>query len=121
MASNSLLGAGRLAGGILFAVLFMTCAGLAAAAAEEKAPLLVGFAERDITPKVGDKRKPVYVAGFGHGRKATGVHDPLMARAIVLRHGDKKIAIVSVDLVGLFHASVVKARDKLPEFTYVSY
>jgi hypothetical protein len=79
----------------------------------------VGFAEQDITPKVGDKNTPVWIAGFGKGRKATGVHDPLLARAVVLQHGDKKIAIVSVDLVGLFHESVARVRQKLPGFTYV--
>ena len=34
----------------------------------------VGFAEVDITPTL-DKKKPVYMAGFGKNRVATGVHD----------------------------------------------
>jgi hypothetical protein len=82
------------------------------------APVLeVGFGEADITPKVGDK--PVYLAGFGQNRKATGVNDPLMARVIVLRHGKQKIATVSIDLVGFFYGNVRKVRDKLPGFSYV--
>lgn len=85
-----------------------------AADAEE---LRVGFAEADITPKLGGK--PVYVGGFGHNRKATAVHDPIMARAIVLRHGDQKIAIVSADVVGLFFGTVEKIRARLPGFGYV--
>ncbi len=91
-------------------------------AAEEKPKkdqLRAGFAERDITPKVGDKKKAVYLAGFGHNRKAAGVHDPLLARALVLQHGGRKVALVSVDLVGLFHAAVEKVRAQLPGFTYV--
>ena len=38
------------------------------------------------------------MAGFGRDRPATGVNDPLLARAVVLRHGKQKLAIVSVDL-----------------------
>lgn len=85
--------------------------------ADEAPSLRAGFAESDITPDL--KAKPVYIAGFGKNRKATGVHDPLKARAIVLAHGKVKIAIVSVDLVGLFHASVERVRKKLPGFNYV--
>jgi hypothetical protein len=82
------------------------------------ADLEAGFAESDITPKVGGD-KPVYMAGFGHNRAATKVHDPLFARAVVLRHDGKKVALVSVDLVGFFHANVTRVRQALPGFTYV--
>src|SRR6516162_6321503 len=81
------------------------------------ASLRAGFGESDITPKLDGK--PVYIAGFGKNRKATGVHDPLMARAIVLADGTKKLALVSVDLVGLFQAPVERVRQKLPGFDYV--
>jgi hypothetical protein len=80
--------------------------------------LLVGFGERDITPKVGDMAT-VYMAGFGQNRKATGVHDKLFARAVVLQHGKTKIAIASVDLVGFFLPSVENVRKQLEGFTYV--
>lgn len=79
--------------------------------------LQVGFGHADITPEVGTK--PVYLAGFGKNRKATGVHDPIMARAIVLAHAQTKIAIVSVDLVGLFHPFIEELRRRLPGFAYV--
>jgi len=85
--------------------------------AQEKR-IRAGFAEADITPKI-DKKKPVYVAGFGKNRVATGVHDPLMARAVVLADGKDKIALVSVDLVGYFLPEVDKVRVKLPGFTHV--
>src|SRR5262249_38267721 len=75
------------------------------------------FGEADITPKIGDK--PVFMAGFGHDRKATRVHDPLLARAVVFAHGGKKIALVSLDLVRFFHPGVMPLRDKLPGFTYL--
>ncbi len=79
--------------------------------------LQVGFAETDITPRV--KEKTVFMAGFGHNRKATGVHDPLKARAVVFKHGEEKIALVSVDLVGFFHPQVESVRQRLPGFRYV--
>jgi hypothetical protein len=79
--------------------------------------LRAGFAEIDITPKIGGK--PVYIAGFGRNRKATGVLDPLKARAVVFKHGKTKIALVSVDLVGFFYPQVLQVRQQLPGFTYV--
>src|SRR5688572_27022160 len=79
----------------------------------------VGFGEVDLTPEVGNKAKPVYLAGFGQNRKATKVHDPIMARAVVLADGDEKIVFVSVDVVGLFLPSVERVRAKLPGFKYV--
>jgi hypothetical protein len=82
-----------------------------------EAPLEAGFAETDITPKLG--AQPVYMAGFGQNRKATAIHDPLLARAVVLRQGEEKIALVSVDVVGFFHANVVQVRKGLPGFRYV--
>jgi hypothetical protein len=79
--------------------------------------LAVGFAEADVTPELGTK--PVYLAGFGQNRKATKVHDPIMARAVVLADGDAKVALVSVDVVGLFINSTERVREKLPGFKYV--
>src|SRR5688572_14665844 len=81
------------------------------------AQLHVGFGEADVTPDPA--KKPVWLAGFGKNRKATKVHDPLMARAIVLAHDKKKIAIVSVDVVGLFNDVVVRVRKQIPGFDYV--
>src|SRR5258707_188263 len=80
--------------------------------------LEVGFGEADISPKIGDR--PVYMAGFGQNRKATKVHDPLFARAVVLKDGKKKLALVSVDLVGFFNPNVVNVRKQLPGFDHVT-
>src|SRR3954449_7890932 len=82
--------------------------------------LEVGFGEADVTPKVEKKaKKAVYLAGFGQNRKATGVNDPLMARAVVLSDGNRTIAVVSVDLVGFFHGNVENVRKALKGFDYV--
>ena len=79
--------------------------------------LTVGFAAVDVTPALD--KKPVYMAGFGQNRKATKIHDAISARAVVLADGDAKIALVSVDVVGLFLGSIERVRAKLPGFTYV--
>jgi hypothetical protein len=86
-------------------------------ATEAQPTLEAGFAEADITPKLGDK--PVYMAGFSQNRKATKIHDPLKARAVVLKDGKRKVALVSLDVVGFFHPNVVRVRKQLPGFTYV--
>jgi hypothetical protein len=79
--------------------------------------LTVGFGEADVTPELG--KRPVYMAGFGMNRKATKIHDPITARAVVLADGDAKVALVTVDVVGLFHPTVERIREKLPGFKYV--
>jgi hypothetical protein len=52
----------------------------------------------------------VWIAGFSLGRAATGVHDDVWARALVLEKGDVRIGMVSLDLVGFFHDDVVAVR-----------
>lgn len=44
----------------------------------------------------------IYLAGFGNSRMATGKHDDLWARAIVLEYGGAKVAIVSIDVIGYY-------------------
>lgn len=80
--------------------------------------LRAGFAESDITPGL-DAETPVYLAGYGFNRPATGVHDPLVARCVVLASGDQKVAIVSVDLVGLQLPTVRRIQERLKEYVYV--
>jgi hypothetical protein len=95
------------------------CAVPAKEQAERREPgsFAVGFAAADITPNL--EGKPVYLAGFGQNRKATGIHDPLFARAVVFMEGDRKIALVSVDLVGFFYEYVLRIRKHLTDFHYV--
>lgn len=79
--------------------------------------LSVGFGEVDVSPTIG--KKPVFLAGFGQDRKATKVHDPIMARAVVLSDGTRKLGFVCVDVVGQFLPSVENVRKQLPGFEYV--
>jgi hypothetical protein len=66
-----------------------------------------GVAEIDITPPIGHR-----MAGYFDERFATGIHDPLHAKAIVLEQGGEKFAFVFCDLVGLsLHVSAPARKD----------
>jgi hypothetical protein len=80
--------------------------------------LRVGFGKADITPEIKDG-KPVWIAGYGHNRAAAGVHDPLWARAVVIEHGGRKIALIAVDLVGFMYPNTLGVRRRLKDFRYV--
>ncbi|MFO0926408.1 MAG: neutral/alkaline non-lysosomal ceramidase N-terminal domain-containing protein [Gemmataceae bacterium] len=104
------------------ALVSLAVLGVAVAVSGREGPaegLQVGFAAADVTPTVDPKGKPVYLAGFGSNRRATGVHDPLFARAVVFRDRGTRVAFVSVDVVGLFHDLVERVRKRLPGFTHV--
>src|SRR5579871_1709332 len=57
--------------------------------------LEAGAAKTEITPPVGF---PMWGYASRKDKPSEGVLDPLMARAIVLKAGDAKIAIVGLDL-----------------------
>jgi hypothetical protein len=96
------------------ALLLAVCAPLTAGEPTLKA----GLAKADITPDV-QGQTPVWIAGYGQNRRATGVHDPLYCRAAVLDDGERKIALACVDLVGLQYPEVQRIRAQLADFAYV--
>jgi hypothetical protein len=77
-----------------------------------------GFATVDVTPEL-DPGRPIWLAGLEKNRAATGVHDRLFARAVVLRTRSKKVALVSADSIGLPYPLVQRVREKLKDFNYV--
>ena len=79
-----------------------------------------GVRSADITPEVAPDKRAVWMAGYGFGRKAEGIHDRLFARAIVLASGDDLIAFASVDLIGLQLEVVQRIRAELKEFRHVT-
>jgi len=52
---------------------------------------------------------PIYMAGFGT-RTASSVHDHLWARGVVIESRGRKIALVTVDLVGYFNNEIQTIR-----------
>lgn len=63
-----------------------------------RADLMAGAAKIDITPDVINQAIPLGGYAARRGAPATGVHDPVFARAITLSDGGAKICLVSVDL-----------------------
>lgn len=71
--------------------------------------LLAGASKIKITPLFNN---PVYIAGFGF-RVAEGVEKDIFARTLVLEYNQTKIAIVALDLVGLFYNEIVDVKIPL--------
>jgi hypothetical protein len=69
-------------------------AALAAAPAAQAEQLHAGVGKADITPRTG-----YYLGGWTRqDRVAQGQHTRLWARALVLQRGERKVALVAVDL-----------------------
>jgi hypothetical protein len=68
--------------------------------------LQAGVAVVDITPPTGYR-----MAGYFNERLNTGTHDPLQAKALVLRQGDERAALVFCDLVGITRPVSERARE----------
>ena len=73
--------------------------------------LRAGAAQSVITPELHGHA--VYLAGFGHNRVATGVHDDLYARCLALGIAKQRLVACSVDLVGLFYDDILIIRRAL--------
>jgi hypothetical protein len=85
---------------------------LTSVAATSNDSIQVGAAEIDITPPVGMR-----MAGYFDERFATGVHDPLKAKALVLRQANQEIAMVFCDLVGVSLNVTTNARAQASQKT----
>lgn len=77
------------------------------------ADLLCGSAELDITPY--EYLPGEYMAGFESERRATAVLDPIGAGALVLDDGKTRLALVSVDVIGLQNQVVNRIRQQLAD------
>ncbi|MHB8520448.1 MAG: neutral/alkaline non-lysosomal ceramidase N-terminal domain-containing protein [Limisphaerales bacterium] len=78
-----------------FLTAFFLCLASVVIAAAPNDVFKIGAAKRDITPK-----EPVPMWGYGarHDALSQGVLDPLYAAALVIQAGEKKLAIVGLDL-----------------------
>ena len=72
-----------------------------------------GVATRNITPTLNGT--PVFLAGSGNDRRATGVDLPLMVRALAMRADEQTAIIVAVDLIGLDYSDVELVRAELAQ------
>ena len=83
-------------------LIFVLAAGCASA------ELRAGAARRTITPSLD--RGPVWLAGFGFNRAATGIHDDLWVRCAALSDGSRSVVLCGADLIGLFYEDVEQIR-----------
>ncbi|HTN42469.1 MAG TPA: neutral/alkaline non-lysosomal ceramidase N-terminal domain-containing protein [Nitrospiria bacterium] len=77
-----------------------------------RGPLRIGTAKIEITPPVGFP-----LAAYG-ARISTGVHDPIMARALAISDGRETVVLVSVELLAVtedfFNSVSQKIRAVIP-------
>jgi neutral ceramidase len=74
--------------------------------------LAVGYGEADLKAPLGGS-----MPGYFQDRKATGALDPLMAKAVVLRRGEARGALVALDLIGLGAPEVAACRAAVERAT----
>jgi hypothetical protein len=87
---------------IIFIIAFSLCA----CAAASEGTLRAGTARIDITPD-----KPVKMSGYG-ARTALSedVHDPLSARVVAFENNNKRLVLVSSDLIGYYGGTAEHLR-----------
>lgn len=73
-------------------------------------PLEVGAAVIDITPP-----EPYRMSGYFYERLSTGTHDPLYARALVMRQGQLTTVLIVCDLIGVGRELTAEARSQIAE------
>ena len=111
------------------------------------APIRTGFAALTITPEIPDrwhdndnnaKYEPdkgdtyddlngngkfdaYWLAGFARSRAANGINDDIWARTMIIDDGKTRLALVSVDVIGITNTMLVDIRGMLPERSGISY
>src|SRR5690606_13023062 len=71
-----------------------------------------GFAEKDITPDIGMEAP----GGYGKSYHRT-FHDPCKVRAVVFDDGEKRVALVGIDLLFVTRSLVQEARAEIEKET----
>jgi len=87
-------------------VLLVLLPGCASRPAEESVSFWAGAAAVDLTPS---RNLPLGGYGGRKGAPMTGVHDPIMAKALWLETPTDKVCLVTTDLIG----SLVSIRDRI--------
>jgi hypothetical protein len=79
-------------------------------ACQQKAdePLLqAGVSAAPINPPIG-----AFIAGDKQNRTFTAIHDSLYAKAVVFVKGEEKLALVTLDCIGLLYPDVLRIRQQ---------
>ena len=67
------------------------------------------------------KFDPIYIAGFHNKRPATGIHDKLWARTMVVDDGKSRIAITSIDAIGFGADDILDTKALISEDAGITY
>jgi hypothetical protein len=62
-----------------------------------------------------------WLAGFSNNRPANGVHDDIWARTMVIDDGKTRMAIISLDLIGVGNDDVLRIRQAIPANAGITY
>lgn len=80
------------------------------------AKLEAGAAKQEITPPVG-----FALAGYSERTQGSiGIHDPLYAKALVLKSGEATMGIISCDILSIPNGSIEEARRLIEKNTNVT-
>lgn len=104
---DGIVGIALLGGAILPLVAFAAPGATAAGAMFE-----VGYADVDITPPLGHT-----MPGYFRERRADGVLDPLLAKALVLKNGETALVFAALDLIGVKAGQVADIRGAVTRET----
>jgi len=75
--------------------------------------LQVGVSKASINPPIGS-----FIAGDKQNRTFTGVLDSLYAKAVVLYDGEKSMALVTLDCIGLLYQDLQKIRERTAQMEF---
>ena len=81
-------------------------------AAETPRVMKAGFAEADITPKIGMEQP----GGYGKSYHRS-FHDPCKVRAVVLDDGQRRVAVIGIDALAVRREMVLDARRAIARQT----
>lgn len=62
-----------------------------------------------------------WMAGFQSKRAMNGIHDSLWVRTVVWDDGTSRVALVSVDVIGLGHKSILDIRLAIPDSLQITH
>jgi hypothetical protein len=77
--------------------------------------MLIGTSLADITPALGAS-----LAGYFHDRRASGMYDPLYAKALVVGQDENALAVVALDLIGLPREQIERMRQRAHELCAIA-
>jgi hypothetical protein len=64
---------------------------------------------------------PVWIAGFHNQRAATGIHDTLWARSMVIEQDEFRMAVCVLDAIGFGNDDIVDLRKQISEVLDLDY